>query len=214
MPDLAFSIEGVRIERFAVAPTLLFALRIAAAPGPIRNIVLRCQVRIEPARRGYGDADHERLSELFGERQRWGQSLQSFLWDHVNLPVPAFEGECVVDLPLTCSHDFNVAATKYFHGLEDGGAPLCFLFSGAVFYDDTDGRLQIDQVAWSGQAEFTLPVATWRALMAQYYPETTWLRVRNDLFERLYRYKRAGGFADWDGTLDSLIPPDAPAALS
>jgi len=206
MPELDFAIDGVEVERFAVAPTLLFDLRISAPERAISNISLRCQVRIEPARRGYEPGDHERLSELFGEKQRWGQSLQSFLWDHVNLSVPAFEGECTVKLPVTCNHDFNVAATKYFHGLESGDAPLSFLFSGAVFFHDDDGRLQIDQVSWTKDAAFALPVATWRALMARYYPDTTWLRVRNDLFDRLYRYKRQNGFSDWDGTLDSLIP--------
>jgi hypothetical protein len=85
---------------------------------------------------------------------------------------------------------------------------LSFLFSGAVFYDDADGQLQIGQISWRDEAAFGLPVETWQALMARYYPDTTWLRVRNDLFERLYRYRRAKGLADWDQTLDSLIPQD------
>ncbi|HEX3917325.1 MAG TPA: DUF6084 family protein [Caulobacteraceae bacterium] len=211
MPDLDFSIEGVEIERFAMAPTLLFALRIASRGEPVRNIALSCQVRIEPARRGYEAGDHERLSELFGEKQRWGQTLRGFLWDHVNVPTPAFEGSCVVKLPLACSHDFNIAATKYFHGLRSGDAPLSFLFSGAVFYDGADGALQIGQIPWSKDASFALPVATWRELMARHYPDTTWLRVPNDLFERLGRYKRERGFTDWGAALDSLIPASGEA---
>jgi hypothetical protein len=160
-------------------------------------------------RRVYGPDDHERLGELFGEPSRWGQTLRSFLWDHVDLPVPAFEAECVVKLPVTCSHDFDIAATKYFHGVVDGDIPLSFLFSGAVFYDDRDGRLQIGQIAWSKDAAFALPSATWRALMVRYYPDTTWLRVPHDLFDRLSRYKRRHGFTDWGKALDSLIPDDA-----
>jgi hypothetical protein len=207
MVELDFRIEDVEVERFALTPTLLFGLRILAR-APIRNIALRCQIRIEPTRRGYEAEDQERLSELFGEKQRWGQTLRSFLWDHVDVPVPAFEGECRLKMPVACSHDFNIAATKYFYGLGDGDVPLSFLLSGAVFYDDADGRLQIGQIAWSSEANFALPVATWQALMAQYYPETTWLRIRHDLFDRLYRYKREKGFTDWEQTLDSLIPRD------
>ena len=208
MPELDFKVVGVEVERFAVAPTLVFDLRIRSQDRPIRNIALRCQIRIEPTRRGYEPGDQERLSELSGEKRRWGQTLRSFLWDHVNVAAPAFEGECTVKLPVPCSHDFDVAATKYFHGLSDGDAPLSFLFSGAVFYDDDEGRLQISQVAWSKEASFALPVATWRTLMTRYYPDKTWLRVGNDLFERLYRYKREKGFTDWDKALDSLIPQD------
>ncbi len=205
MPDLDFQIEDVGIEPFAAVPTLTFDLRIAARDRPIRNIALTSQIRIEPARRGYGPEEQERLSELFGEKRRWGQTLRGFLWDHVNLPVPPFETECLVKLPLACSYDFNIAATKYFHGLEEGVAPLSFLFSGAVFYEEVDGRLQIGQIAWNKDASFNLPIATWRKLMAQYYPDTTWLQVPNDLFERLAQYKRANGFTDWETVLSSLI---------
>lgn len=208
MAELDFKIEDVEVELFAAVPTLLFGLRIIARM-PIRNIALRCQIRIEPTRRGYEAEDQERLRELFGEKQRWGQTLRSFLWEHVDVPVPAFEGECSLKMPVLCSHDFNIAATKYFYGLGDGDAPLSFLFSGTIFYDDAEGRLQIGPIDWSRQANFALPVASWRALMAQYYPETTWLRIRNDLFDRLYRYKRENGFIDLDLALDSLIPPHA-----
>jgi hypothetical protein len=207
MPDLEFRIEAAEPEPFAAVPTFMFSLRILSSE-PIRNITLRCQIRVEPARRGYAGDDYERLSELFGETSRWGQTLRSFLWDHVDLPVPGFETTCVVKLPVTCSNDFDIAATKYFHGVGDGDIPLSFLFSGAVFYDGPDGRLQIGQIAWSKDASFSLPSATWRALMARYFPDTTWLRVRNDLFERLGRYKRRRGFTDWANALDSLIPDD------
>ena len=205
MPDLDFKIEDVDIEPFAAVPTLTFSLRILARDRPIRNIALTSQIRIEPARRGYVPGEQERLSEMFGEKQRWGQTLRGFLWDHVNLPVPPFDTECVVKLPLACSYDFNIAATKYFHGLDEGVAPLSFLFSGAVFYDDVDGHLQIGQIAWNKDASFSLPIATWRKLMAQYHPDTTWLQVPNDLFDRLSHYKRVNGFTDWEKALSSLI---------
>jgi hypothetical protein len=51
----------------------------AAAPTPIHGIVLRCQVRIEPARRHYTAAEKERLLDLFGTPERWGQTLRPLL---------------------------------------------------------------------------------------------------------------------------------------
>ena len=61
-----------------------------------------------------------------------------------------------VDLPVPCSFDFNVAATKYFYGLEGGEVPLAFLFSGTVFYRDADDFLQMEQIPWSKEAEYRL----------------------------------------------------------
>jgi hypothetical protein len=209
MPELGFAIEGVEAERFAVTPTLVFALRIDAPGQSIRNIALRCQIRIEPTRRGYDARDHEALGELFGEPARWGQSLRSFLWTHVDAPVPAFEETCVVRLPVACSHDFEIAATKYFHGLTGGEAPLSFHFSGSVFYDGPDGRLQVAQIPWTKDAAFALPVAVWRELIARYHPNATWLRVSSEVFERLARYKRRRGFTDWGEALGSLVPDEA-----
>ena len=59
--------------------------------------------------------------------------MRSMLWTHANLLVPSFVGATLVDLPIECSFDFNVAATKYFSSLDDGDVPLCFLFSGTCF---------------------------------------------------------------------------------
>lgn len=208
MPELDFAVEGVEAEAFAAVPTLNFALRIKAPGQSVRHVALNTQVRIEPARRGYGAGEHERLSELFGERQRWGQTLRSFLWAHVALAAPAFEEECVATLPLPCSRDFDIAATKYFEGLADGEIPLSFHFSGSVFYDDADGALQIAQIAWTKDADFAMPAALWRGLMDRYYPGAVWLRVPSEVFERLGRYKRRRGFTDWSQALASLVPEE------
>ena len=49
--------------------------------------------------------------------------------------VPAFTGSTTATLTIPCTLDLDVAATKYFHGLDDGDIPLLFLFSGSVFYE-------------------------------------------------------------------------------
>src|SRR5262249_4260710 len=123
MPELSFQVEGAQPERFAAAPLLLFGLRVteaAPAPTPIHSVALRCQVRIEPARRRYAPPEQERLLELCGTPQRWGQTVRSMLWTHVSVVVPAFTGSTTVDLPVPCSHDFSLAATRYFDALQEG----------------------------------------------------------------------------------------------
>ena len=62
------------------------------------------------------------------------------LWTHASVVVPPFTGETTAEVPVSCTYDFNVAATKYFYALEDGEIPLDFLFSGSVFYQDAAGR--------------------------------------------------------------------------
>ncbi|MGI8840301.1 MAG: DUF6084 family protein [Caulobacteraceae bacterium] len=207
MPDLDFKIEGIEVEPFAAVPTLVFAVRVInrAPATPVENVALRCQIRIDPTRRPYGEGDHARLRDLFGDKEGWGKTLHGFLWDHIDIPIPAFQDQCVVKAPLACSHDFNIAATKYFHGLTDGEIPLSFYFSGAIFYRSADGRLQIGQVSWNQEAWFRLPVATWQAMMARYHPDTTWLRIQHETFEQLDRYKQKNGFSTWEQALESLL---------
>jgi Family of unknown function (DUF6084) len=126
MVELDFTILDVEFEPHAMSPQLVFKLRVAnrTSDVAILNVMLNCQLRIEPARRAYGEAEHDRLSDLFGTPERWGQTMQTFLWTHASVAVPAFDTECVVGFRAPCSFDFNVAATKYFEGLGDGEVPL------------------------------------------------------------------------------------------
>ena len=207
MIDLDFAVEDMRVERHSAAPLLMCALRVTnkTAQTPVRNVMLRCQIRIEPTRRAYGGREHERLIELFGRRERWGETLRSLLWTHADVLIPGFDTECAIDLPVPCSYDFNIAATTYFDGLETGEAPLSLLFSGTIFRDDPDGRLQIEQIAWSKEAAYRLPVATWRAMMEHHYPNGLWLCLGRDVFEQLQRFKRARGHPTFDRALAALL---------
>jgi hypothetical protein len=205
MVDLAFTVEGIEVERYAAAPTLLFKLRISAGDVQVQNVMLQCQLRIDASRRRYSRAEHEPLIELFGETHRWSETLHSMLWTHASAQIPAFKGERIANLPVPCSFDFNVAATKYFYGLEGGEVPLTLLFSGTVFYRDEDGLLQMDQIPWSTEATCKLPVALWRQMMDVYYPASTWLRIDRAAFDVLQRYRRRRGFTSWEQTLGALL---------
>ena len=145
------------------------------------------------------------LPTCSGRPHRWDDTLRGMLWTHVAAQVTAFEGEGRVDLRVPCSFDFNVAATKYFYGLEGGEVPLTLLFSGTVFYRDDDGFLQMAQIPWSKEAEYRLPVAVWQQMMDVYYPGSVWLRIDRGVFEDIYRYKRREGFTDWEQTLRALL---------
>jgi hypothetical protein len=216
MVDLNFTVQDVEVERHAVSPLLKFAVRLTSqtADAPVLNVMLNCQIRIEPTRRIYGAAEHDMLSDLFGAPERWGQTLQTFLWTHSNILVPAFERECVVKLPVPCNFDFNIAATKYFHGIQGGDIPLIFLFSGSVFYRDASDNLQIGQIAWTKESSYRLPVQVWRAMMDHYYPQTAWLCLRRDAFEQLYRYKRARALPSFETALTELLDAKLTSATS
>ncbi len=214
MPELSFQIEKAEPQRFTVAPTLLFQLRITnAVPGEmVHSVALRCQIQLEVARRQYSGEDQDKLRDLFGETERWGQTLKTMLWTHASVVAPAFQGTAVVDVPVPCTFDFNVAATKYFHGLADGGVPLSFLFSGTVFYADADGVLQVVPIPWDKEARFRLPVKSWHDMMDIYYPNSAWLCLRRDVFERLYQYKVEHGIPTWEQALERMLPSPEEAA--
>jgi hypothetical protein len=212
MADLSFRVDGAQVERFAAAPLILFRVAIDCrdAGRSVRNVMLQCQIRIETMRRAYLEDEKSRLSDLFGEPQRWDRPLQGLLWTHASTLVPAFERSCVASLPVPCSFDFNVAATKYFHGLSGGEVPLLLLFSGAVFYDDGQG-LQISQIAWDQEVRYRLPVALWQDMMHHYYPDSAWLRLPRSVFARLERYKRNHALTGWEQALERLLDADEPS---
>src|SRR5580693_6619620 len=144
MPDLEFRINGASVVPHSASPLLALQMEIGNSGGePIHTVVLRCQIQIETTRRKYNEGDPHHLLDLFGEPERWGQTMRSMLWTHTGLVVPQFIGKTVVDLPVPCTFDFNVAATKYFYALEDGEVPLCLLFSGTIFYVSDEGYMQV-----------------------------------------------------------------------
>jgi len=206
MPDLIFQIEGAHAVAYAVAPLLGFDLHVTnAGPERVHTIALRCQIQVEAARRRYDPQEHESLKDLFGEPHRWGQTLRSMLWTEISAIVPGFTGSARVELPVICTFDFNVAAVKYFNGLQEGEIPLCFQFSGTVFYESATGGLQVAPIPWDKEARFRLSVKRWKEMMDLYYPNSAWLCLRRDVFERLYRHKVRTGTPTWDEMLEGLL---------
>ena len=211
MPDLKFQVVMAEPEPYAAGPLLKFKLHVtqSAAAGaevvPIHAVTLQCQIRIDPAQRRYAAPEQEKLLDLFDRPSRWGQTLRPLLWTHASVGIGPFTDNIVVDLPVPCTYDFNLAVTKYFYALEDGEIPVTLLFSGTMFHEGEDGAMQVAQIPWDREAAFRLPVPVWKEMMEQYYPNTAWLCLRKDVFDRLYQYKSRHGLPTWEQALENLL---------
>lgn len=214
MPDLTFRVDEVCPMRYAAAPMLSARLRVSntSASESIHSVLLNCQVRIEPLGRKYSAEEEARLLDLFGERERWARTMKPMLWTQAALNVPGFSGTTEAELALPCTLDFNVAATKYFYGLHAGDIQASILFSGTVFYAGPDGALQVAQIPWDREARFHLPAATWQAAVELHYPNTIWMRLPRETFDRLLRYKTAHSLPMWEQAIEVLLDRvEAPA---
>ncbi len=216
MPELSFRIEAAAAPAYTAAPTLILELRVGNNPPHeiIHTIVLRCQVQIEPARRRYSTQEQTRLHDLYGEPSRWAQTVRPLHWMNTSVTVPSFSDATLVKLELPCSFDFNVAATKYFHSLQSGEIPLTVMFSGTMFYADSDGRLQATQIPWDSEASFRLPVEVWRQMMNAHYPNTAWLCLQRDVFEKLLDYKVRNAVPTFEQALEELLNQHPAAAAA
>jgi hypothetical protein len=211
MPDLKFQVESADSEPYAAAPLLKFKLHVtqSAAGGaelvPIHAVTLQCQIRIDPAQRRYAAPEQEKLLDLFDNPSRWGQTLRPMLWTHAGIGIGPFTDSIRVDLPVPCTYDFNLAVTKYFYALDDGEIPVSLLFSGTMFHEGEGGAMQVAQIPWDREAVFRVPVRVWKKMMDQHYPNTAWLCLRKDVFDRLYQYKSRHGLPTWEQTLENLL---------
>jgi len=203
--ELAFDCTGARADKYALVPSMYFALRISETSGErVEAIALRCQIRIEPARRRYSAAEAERLNDLFGDTQRWADTLRPVQFTNVSIMVPGFTGSTDVDLPVPLSYDMEIGSTRYFAALDDGEVPLLLLFSGTVF-TIVDGRMSVTQVPWSKEASYRLPVGTWREAIDAHFPNAAWIRLSTATFDELQAVKTAWGLPTWEATVQALL---------
>jgi hypothetical protein len=202
--DLDFTCTDVRPEDYAAGPTLLFRLRIDAAGGErVHALALRCQIRIEPARRKYDAGEAALLGDLFGEPERWGTTLKPLQFAHASITVPGFTGSTETDLPVPCTYDTEVASAKYFRALAGGEVPLLLLFSGTVFTGERGFRAE--PVPWHKEATVRMPVRVWQQMIDQYFPNTGWLLLRRDSLDALQRYRSQRALPSWEHVVDELL---------
>jgi len=205
MSDYTFTVADIFAEPYAVAPQLTARLRIDEATGQtIHAIALRCQVRIEPQRRRYDAAEQNGLRGLFGERDRWVDTLKPFLWMQCNTTVQGFTATTETDLVLPCTYDFDVVGSRYLHALDAGAVPLTLLFSGTVFTKGEHG-FGVQQVPWDCEARYDLPVSVWGDMMRSYFPNSGWIRLDHDVLAALADYRSTHGLMTWEETVQSLL---------
>jgi len=207
MPQLNFQIEGAEAVPYAAAPQINLKVRVQTSEPQltVHNVLLQCQIQIEPARRRYQPEEQDKLRDLFGAPSRWGQTLRQMLWANASVVIPPFQDSNVVDVPLPCTFDFNVAVTKYLYGLQDGDVPICVLFSGTIFYANESGQLQVAKIPWDREANYRLPIRVWKEMMDAYYPNAAWLCLPRDTFDQIYRYKIDRGILTWEQVLLNLL---------
>jgi hypothetical protein len=204
MTEFSFSCSGVRADAYAAGPTLVFRLRITASEGVrVHALALRCQIRIEPARRGYDNAEAEALTDLFGERSRWGSSLNPVQFAQVSLMVPGFTGEIETDLVVPCTYDTDIAASRYLRALTDGEVPLLMLFSGTAFTGA--GGFHVEPVPWDKEIAHRMPVKVWQEMVEQHFPGCGWIRLPRDAMDALLAYRSRRALPSWQATVETLL---------
>jgi hypothetical protein len=208
MPDLDFAITAVEPAERALTPLLHFRLRVTCHPASetVYGATLNAQIQIQAPRRQYSADEKAKLVEVFGTPDRWGETLRNRFWTNTQATVNAFTGSAELILPVACTFDLNILATKYFYALNDDEVPLLFLFSGSVFYAGEKGQLQVQRISWEKECTYRMPVRLWQQLMEHHYPNCAWINLRRDVFDQLCAYKRRHGIPSWEQTLERLLP--------
>ncbi len=205
-PALRFAITGVRTVEHAAAPTIAFTMEVEdPAEREVFMAGLTVGVHLEPSKRAYQEQDKAKLVELFGEPHRWSTTAQRMVWSIETVLLPSFKGSTTVEIPIACSYDVELAATKYFHSVTDGEIPLAFHFNGSVYYAGDDGKLQVIQIAWDTICDFKMPIEAWREMIDSYYPYRGWVPVHRDTLEALQRLKTRTGSPTFDAAITELL---------
>jgi hypothetical protein len=203
---LSFAVTGARAGDRCLAPEVRLGLAIATRPErAVHALLLRYQVRIDAGARR--DVDEAALIELFGHPSRLGHPRRDLLWVSASTVVPGFVGTTELELPLPCTFDFEVAATKLFYALREGEVTLRFLPSGSVFSaDPATGALAAAPIPHALEATYRMPVLVWRQAIDRCYPGHAVVGMRRELFERLCAVKRERGLPTLERALEEILP--------
>lgn len=214
MTAWGFTVLDIAATAYAAAPELTARIRIEEPTGQrVHAIALHCQVRIEPQRRRYELADEIGLRALFGDRDRWSQTLKPFQWMQCHTTVQGFTCSTEVDLALPCTYDFDVTGARYLHAIGEGDVPLLLMFSGTVFTRGAQG-FGVQRLPWDSEARYDLPVRVWRDMIATYYPHSGWIRLDHDVLAALGDYRARHGLVSWEETVTRLLAAEPSPATA
>ncbi len=204
MSGLRFTVTQAQAQQRAALPTIVFRLRIECDGEPIEAMVLRAQLRIEPQWRAYDAQQQALLNDMFGTPERWDKTLHTLSWADVPVVVPAFTRHTEVNVPVACTYDFDVTATRYLSALPEGDIPLRFLFSGSVFRRAQEG-FSAEQVPWECECGYRMQAGTWQDAMKACYGDAALLRVDRETFDALHAFRARSGLTSWEHTFTRLL---------
>ena len=72
--------------------------------------------------------------------------------------------------------------------------------------------MQVQQVPWSKEASYRLPVSVWREAVHVHFPNMAWITMSRETLHGLERFKTERALPTWDATLATLLGevPGAP----
>jgi hypothetical protein len=192
-------------QPYALTPTLVLTVNVAETTGAgVHAIALRCQIRVEPQRRPYTEAEAGRLADLFGDTSRWGDTVRPMQFATVSTIVPRFTGGVDVDLSVPCTYDLEIALARYFDALDDGTVALLLLFSGTAFLEQGTG-FTVEPVPWSAECRYRMPISVWRRMVERDFPGSRWLRCSRETVDALARFKSRNALPTWDRAIEALL---------
>jgi hypothetical protein len=89
--------------------------------------------------------------------------------------------------------------------LDGGEVPLLFLFNGTVFYAGQHGELLVQQISWDKECTYRMPAKVWSDLMNRHYPNSAWISLQRDVFDKLSDFKRERGLLTWEQAFELLL---------
>ena len=63
----------------------------------------------------------------------------------------------------------------------------------------------MQQVPWSKEASYRLPVAVWREAVDAHFPNSAWIKISNSTLDELLRFKTRAALPTWEATLLALL---------
>lgn len=205
-PALTIEVLGAEHELHAAQPTLRLDMGIAESAGvEVHAITLTAQVMLEPARRRYDDVQRAALSDLFGEPGRWPATTHAFLWTFVGATLHGFSGTATFALPIPCTADLELSASRYIDALGEGEIPIALHFSGRVLYAGDGGRIQVAHIGWDTMARHALDFGVWRRMIHHHHGDMRFVRLHRDTLAALTRRKSDEGCHTYDDVVEHLL---------
>ena len=70
----------------------------------------------------------------------------------------------------------------------------------------------MQQVPWSKEAPYRLPLSTWRAAIDAHFPDSAWIKMSAATLDELLAFKSRRALPTWDATLSALLALAAESA--